>query len=200
MINNQQNNNNCDYSGDTDENGLNTDELNIVNKISAINIKANNINQINKKPTIDNLYYRTNICRTEPDEFINNNYISNRNNLNVFSSNSFVDNNARHLRNVNNIMQINKPIGNNLYTPQKHLSNPSNNAFNNFTSYNKFIGNNLMSNFNYTPNTQGQVINRSSMVSNNTDYSSNNKKRQGGLNDEGSEYFEDHNSNSISEE
>jgi hypothetical protein len=92
----------------------------------------------------------------------------------------------------NNIINNNPMIGN-LYTPQKHM--PSNNIF----TYNKFLGNNLMANFNYQGQTQQQVINRGSMISSGTDYSSNNKRRQGGVvNDEGSEYFDDH--NSVSEE
>jgi hypothetical protein len=139
-------NSNYDYSADTEEQ---CEENNIVNRVSSIKMKDNNINQIDKNNLnipageFNNSFYSSNnsfrvkngYCVTEPDD----NYHKYRN---EFSS-SFNNNNLQN-QYFNNNPQYFQSISNNV-TPQKI------NYFGNFPV----------------------IVNRGSMIS--THYSSNNK-------------------------
>jgi hypothetical protein len=204
-------NNNYDYSADTDEfvmSNLNQridDELiGNVNKISSIQMKNNNINQIDK----NSLQYLTSKtgqlwigashvkkrthqnCFTEPDELYNKrtgSFLNNMNNSSLFPMSMTPQKHRQENLSMNLI------YGNNL--------NNQINFANTNTANNESVGS---SNSNIIPNFP-RIINSGSIISNiSTQYSSNNKKKRDNFNqdyeDENDPSMEILDGNSVNEE
>lgn len=205
-------NNNYDYSADTDEfgmAGMNLEEdydekKGVVNKISSIRMKENDINEINKNSLIQvmrNLSIGQNqrqSCVTEPDEYYHRPQFSGsfQNNIqhqNIFSSNNF---NSNGISNSNTPQKI---IARNENRSNTHkygkLSRASLNK-NQGTPLNFTGGFENPNNVNTVPNFP-RIINRGSIISNkSTHYGSNNKKME----DENERSVEIIDGNSINEE